>query len=634
MKGLFNNPVASFTMVTFKPSNSQLAVAAVLLCAGGFLALHKHEMATSATSDELSRRLADREACSFRDGDLAEVAANAASAEGALSRVSARDSAPNRVVERDAPEAGKLASLDESISILQSGKKAPISGLRSRLLLEAAERALHSETPWSDLSVVALGFKRAGDEESALYWFNRATLLAGDPDDLTNSSEAMREVVKSLLSAKYLDMASELIARIRDPRIKDRAMSDLIRVLAGGKKFEDARSLARALKDPGAIGLAYRNIAEAEARILGLDDARATIFLIKDQKLKNDALGRVAAIRAGAGDSDGAMSLINEISDARVRDVALSRLARLESLGGKMSIESLAALIRDPFFRDEALRQMVASEVDRRRIQAAELAAYRIKNSVQRAKAYESLVMLQLRHRDFEGALARAQSINVSDVRSRALQAIAVAQVSAGGVKVARNIANLIGDSELREATFRKIASRASVAGERRLAVQTIHYIGDPSERAMAFASVALTQANYGDDRGALRLVQDANRELVDVSSARDLAKTVGLLAEVHAQTGDANSAFQAAASIENSGLRDMTYQKMALRFARSHEAELAEQSAHMIKKDLTRERALDSVATTLASGVSPADAMDVVGDLESRRQQVRFLVAVAGRKS
>ncbi len=115
---------------------------------------------------------------------------------------------------------------------------------------------------------------------------------------------------------------------------------------------------------------------------------------------------------------------------------------------------------------------------------------------------------------------------------------------------------------------------------------------------------------------------------------ARDLAKTVDLFAEVYAQIRDANSAFQVAASIENSGLRDSTHQKMALRFARSNETELAEQSAHLIKRDLTRERALDSVTTTLASGVSPADAMDVLEDLESRRQQVRFLVAVAGRKS
>ena len=88
------------------------------------------------------------------------------------------------------------------------------------------------------------------------------------------------------------------------------------------------------------------------------------------------------------------------------------------------------------------------------------------------------------------------------------------------------------------------------------------------------------------------------------------------------------------AASIENSGLRDSTHQKMALRFDRSNETELAEQSAHLIKRDLTRERALDSVTTTLASGVSPADAMDVLEDLESRRKQVRFLVAVVGRKS
>ncbi|MDB4354246.1 hypothetical protein N9Z02_02975, partial [Akkermansiaceae bacterium] len=549
-------------------------------------------------------------------------------------RVSASDAAPHRMVERDAPSAEKLAATDESVSVLASAKKAPISGLRSRLLLEAAERALHSEHPWSDLSVVALGFKRAGDEESALYWFGRAARLAGDPDDLRKSSEAMAEVAKSMVLGRYLDQARELISRIGDSRIKDRSTSELVRALANKRQFEEARALARTLDDQKAVGLAYRNVAEAEARYLSLDDARATLKLISDQKLREDALGRVAAIRAGAGDSDGAISLINEISDVRVRDVALARLAKLESSGGKVSIEALAALIKDPFFRDQALREMVASEVDRRRIKDAELAAHRIKNAEQRAKAYESLVILQLRYRDFDGALARAQSIKVGEVRRRALQAIAVAQVPYTGVKAARNIANLIGDTELREATFRKIVSRASMAGQSRLAVDTIHYMGDPSERAMAYASVAMSQANYGDDSAARRYAQDADRELVDVSSARDLAKTVGLLAEVHAQTGDSSSAFEAAASIQNSGLRDLTYQKMAVRFARSHEAELAEQSAHLIERDTTRERALDSVATTLAGGVSVKDAMSVVGDLGARRQQVRFLVAVAGRKS
>ncbi len=548
-------------------------------------------------------------------------------------RISVEEVPQHRFTERVSREkAGRVKARELALLAEKAEKKTVVFGLRHRLLIEAAERALRSETPWSDLSVVALAFKKMGDDESARYWFARAVRLAKDPDDQLKGAEAMREVVKSLLSARYLDLAEELVARIPDAKMKDRATSDVIRTLAGSKQFDQARILARVISDAAALGLAYRNIAEAEARHLGLDEAMMTVRLISDSGTRDQAMSRIAAIRAGMGDSEGALSLVDQMSSEQARDVALVRLAKLQGAGGKLSIDSLSALIHDPAFRDQALREMVASEVDRRRLKTAELAAHRIKNSTQRAKAYESLVMLLIRHREIDAALARAQSIGLVDFRNRALQSVAVAQVSARGVKAARNIANFIGDADFREVTYRKIASRASVVGQSRLAVETIRYMGDPSERAMAFASVALTRANHGDDRSARRLAQDADRELEEVSSLKDFAKTAGLLAEVYAQTGDANAALDAAASISNSGLRDLTYQKMTLHFARSKETDFAEQSAQLIVRDLTRERALDSIAITLAGGVSVADAMEVVGDLHSNRQQVRFLIAVAGR--
>ena len=614
----------------------QIITCSVILSAGIFLSLGSFDSVATAEADQESspRRLAERSAATSVAGAGQGIASvkRGRSASGPSPRVSAHDSAPRRLIKRDAPPAKELASQDKNVSVLASEKPAAITGLRYRLLLEAAARALHSETPWSDLSTVALAFKRAGDKEAALYWFKRAARLAKDPDDQRAGSEAMREVTRSLILARYLDQAADLISQIPERKIRERSISDLVRAFAQNRKFSAARSLARTLSEANALGFAYRNIAEAEARYLSLDDALLTVRLISDRGIRDDALSRLASIRASAGDPDGAMSLVNKINDSRLRDLALVRLAKLESRGGRLSIESLSALIKDPFFRDQALREMVASEVERRHLDEATRAAHRIKNSTQRAKAYESLVMLQLRHRDYDGALARAQAINLYEFRNRALQAVAVAQVSANGVKSARNIANLIGDDELREITYRKIASRASVIGKSRLAVETIRYMGDPSERAMAFASVALTQANYGDDRAARRLARDADRELNEVLSEREFAKTVGVLAEVHAQTGDSNSAFQAAASIQNSGLRDLTYQKIALRFARSKEPDLATQSARLIERDLTRERALDSVADALAGGVSAADALDLVGDLETRSQQVRFLVAIAGR--
>ncbi|MDE0859913.1 MAG: hypothetical protein OSA93_07115 [Akkermansiaceae bacterium] len=85
---------------------------------------------------------------------------------------------------------------------------------------------------------------------------------------------------------------------------------------------------------------------------------------------------------------------------------------------------------------------------------------------------------------------------------------------------------------------------------------------------------------------------------------------------------------------IGDSELREATFRKIASRASVTGESRLAVQTIHYIRGPSERAMTLDSVATTLASGVSPADAMDVVEDLESRRLQVRFLVAVAGRKS
>ena len=77
-----------------------------------------------------------------------------------------------------------------------------------------------------------------------------------------------------------------------------------------------------------------------------------------------------------------------------------------------------------------------------------------------------------------------------------------------------------------------------------------------------------------------------------------------------------------------------MNYRKLALSFAKSDAPALAEESALKIERESSRETALDSVAVTLAGRVAATDAMSYVSRLEGFRQQVRFLLGVAGRKS
>ncbi len=581
-----------------------------------------------------SRILADSKSGDFLSKDeLCETPALRVSSETANPRVSPNDKVASKGESR--PDAGFDPDDESVIAAAKSAdQQNKISGIRSRLLMEAAERALHSETPWADLSLVALAFKRAGDGESARYWFMRASRLASDPDDIKEASRALREVVKNAVSAGYYDIAIELIGRIPEASEKSRARAELVKAYARGRKFDVALQLAMTLGDDKARGVALRSIAEYEARYEGLESALQTLQAITDPAERDRAYGTVAGIRAGVGDSDGALTLLNRIKNSRTRDATVARIATIQERGGAVSIEALAGLIHDPTFRDETLRELIMKEAARLGVDVAESSINRIETEAARAKAYESLVFLQIRQGDLDGALARAQSIHQEAARFRALQAIAVAEVRINGALSGRNIANLIGDFEMRETTYGKIAQRAAVYGQNDGAVATIQFIDDPSERAMAFANVALTQARYGQDRSARILVQDATRELSRVESPREKARAQGLVAEVFAETGDSDSAMSTAAAISNSSLRDGTYQRVALSFAKVSEPALAEQSAQQIERETTRERALDSIATTLARKVALTDAMQFAARLDGHRQQVRFLLGVAGRKS
>lgn len=533
------------------------------------------------------------------------------------------------------PDAGDEPYYESEIAAREKAERQNnINGLRQHLLMEAAERALFSKTPWADLSLVALGFRRAGDEEAARYWFERASRLALDPDDLRNASRALREVVKHAVSAKYFDIATELITQIPDSREKEMARAELVKAYAHGRKFTEARQLVMSLDNAQSRGVALRSIAEAEARYVGMDAALMTLQSITHPSERDRAFSSVAGLRAAMGDSDGAMSLLEEIISQRTRDTTIAKIATIQEKGGKVSIEVLAGLIYDPTFRDQVMREAIVKEASRLGIDVASSSIDRIETDTARAKAFESLVMLQIRQGDLDGALARAQKIHQEDARFRALQAVAVAEVRPNGARSARNIANLIGDFEFRESTYGKIAQRAAVYGQPDGAIDTIQFIGDPVAKALAFATVALTQARYGQDRQALVLVKDAQLELIQIENARAKARTQGLMAEVFAETGDARSAMSTAASISNSGLRDVTYQRVALSFAKISEPVLASQSAQQIERDTTREKAFHSIATTLASKVAMTEAVRFASTLGGHSQQVRFLLGVAGRKS
>ena len=614
-----------------------LVIAGLFLLAGWDLGLGRDREEARQGSGSLSQRVpggrADSASGLFDDSVEGETPLIDVTSGRASPRVSPTDKIA--AVDGGKADAGDEPYYESEIAArIEAERQNKISGLRRRLLMEAAERALHSKTPWADLSLVALAFKRAGDEEAARYWFDRASRLAYDPDDASQSSRALREVVKHAVSGKYFDLATELISQIPVEREKSMARAELVKAYARGRKFDEARLLALSLGDAQARGVALRSIAEAEARYVGLDEALVTLNSITHASERDRAFSTVAGLRAAMGDSDGAMSLLGQITNQPTRDSTVARIASIQEKGGEVSIEALLGLINYPTFRDEVMRDVIVKEAARLGLNVASSSADRIETVAARTKAYESLVMLQIQQGDLDGALARAQRIYQEDARFRALQAVAVAEVRLNGVHSARKIVNLIGDFEVRENTYAKIAQRAAIYGQQAGAIDTIQFIDDPVEKALAFASVALTQARYGQDRLALMLVQDAKRELGQIGNPRDKARTQGLMAEVFAETGDASSALSTAASISNSGLRDVTFQRVALSFAKVNEPALAARSARQIERVTTREKAFDSIATTLASKVAMTEAMRFAPALGGRRQQVRFLLGVAARKS
>ena len=585
-----------------------------------------------------SRRVLSERAESLASGASSFASSQSHSARdgGVHPRVSPFDKiAPSPSAQAAALDAGK----DENdLSVIAEAKKADLEnqteGIRMRLLIEAAERSLTSPTPWADLSLVALSFQRVGNEEAARYWFKRASRLALDPDDAGAASRALREVVKNAVSAGFYELATELITRIPEEGEKLRARAELVRAYARKKDFQAAHQLAETLGDLKARGQALRSIVESETRFLGLSSALETLQTIHDPAERDRALSSVITIRASMGDYDGSANLLEQISNPRTRDATLTQVTHIQDRGSAFSQEALAGLLYDPTFRDPYLRELISQESTRAGFTSEGSSPPLIETTAERAKAYESLVSLQLRHGDLVGALGHARSISQQAARNRSLQAVAVAEVKDHGVKAARHTANLIRDLKLRETTYAKIAQRAAVYGENKGAVDTIQYIRTPAQRALAYANVGLTQARYGRDRSARVLVQDATRELAKVSSPRAKARAQGLVAQIFAETGDASSALRAAAEIGSANLRDSTYQQVALSFAKIVQPAIAAQSARLIEREATRERALSSVATTLAKKVSYTNALKFAARLDGRRQQVRFLLGVAERKS
>lgn len=503
--------------------------------------------------------------------------------------------------------------------------------LRMRILSEAEARARHSETAWIDLAEVAHGYHRIGMSDDSLRLLRKAAKLTSTLDSPAESGRRMRDVVKAASQMGRIALAQSFLNLISHRKYRDLAIIDVAKAFTAQRQYPEARELILTAHDVKIRHQGLRSLAEKELQAYGVEDALATLRLMNSQKAFEEALVHLSGVLSKKGQAETAMSFLPEIKNFKNKDRALARIAAV-SPAKKGNFEAAISLIKDPFFKDFALSAVVEKEASRRRLDLANVSIQKIKSPEQQVRAQEAVVNLQIQQGEISGALGSAQQISEVKVRRRAIQSVAIAEVKKHGSRAARKTADLIDSSAVRETTLRKIAQRAAAVGEGKEAIETIHFIQHPAERAMAYAEVALAQARYGDDPGARFLAQEARQELSQVTDRGRGEKTSGLIAEVYGETGEFETALYEAASIQNKSIRDRTYQKLALQFAKSRDPFGAEQSASLIERKSSREKALDSVVKTLARSISPASAFEVVNGLKARRQQVRFLVAVAAR--
>jgi|GEM_PF-6975107 len=236
--------------------------------------------------------------------------------------------------------------------------------LSFRFLEEAAQRALRSKTSWSDLAEVALAFHKAGDLEKSHYWFKKAVLASSHPNDAELSSQRLFTVVKSMISSGEFDLAEAHLSRISESSVRDKARIHLIRNLAGRRRFDEAKEHLTPVHGEGNRVKALQSIANFEALHLGPDEAHWTLAKISDPKSRDWAHSAVAHSLAKKGKTTDALQLLTPIAEEAVRDKALDRVARSQTAPVRTN-DPAFSLIRDPFFRDVNLRQLIEDEAPR-----------------------------------------------------------------------------------------------------------------------------------------------------------------------------------------------------------------------------------------------------------------------------
>lgn len=503
--------------------------------------------------------------------------------------------------------------------------------LRDSIMAEAFSLAMKSEQPWENLIEIAKTQFSQGEKEAARDVLIMAEKLAANPDDQVNSSVAIREVVKTMLSQKLNDDALAALQNIQNRSEREQAMSEIAAYSAREGRVDLARILIGKILNAGARDVALVAIAESEASYEGASKAIQTVGAIVSARKKDDAYQRIALKRAIAKDFTLANQVVQLVKSDKLKNATLASLARYRTkqgdpAGGLNTLQQ----VNDPIVADSALRELSADLARLGQYSSSAYVTTRIRGEVEKSYALELLSVEQARSGDLRGSLIRTSAISMKSIRERALRSVSTVTADNGYVGRARNVVVRIDSQKERNRAYRGIAQASAVDGNHVAAYNILQDINQPDEKALALVSMARTRHKQGDTRQALTLLEDAGREAKEVSSVTALDLIQSYLAMAYAECDESGRSLRLAHQISNLARRDATYGSLARTLVGGYDVHGAQESVAFITSDKIRLKAGDDVARTFARRVAPQNALSRSRVLLSSRQRMVFLLEMS----
>lgn len=563
------------------------------------------------------------------------VVAKEMDSRGNVSATQSEQRSATRVVKKTVTQKTKTAKKNPTAFSSKKGSSQDLrEALRNRLMSEAYSLALKSEEPWKNLIAVAYEQFRRGERESAREMLVIAEKLAVDPDDPKQSSSAVREVVKAMLSMRQKEDAVDALQNITNVAERERAIAEVSAWSARMGDMETAKSLVGRIVNPAGKDVALVAIAENEAAYEGIAHALQTVSMIVNKRKKDDAYRRIAIKRAGVKDFSGAEQSIQQIRDNRLQDRTYASLARLRARSGDLS-GGLQILqnIGNSSIEDTTLRELSTELAKLGRFADSALVTTRIRDEKEKSYALEGLSVEQARVGDLSAALVKISAIPVDAVRDRGLRYVSATTAHNGHAELARNVAVRIDSGRERDKAYRAIAQAAAAGGDHHDAYNTLQNISRPDEKALAMVSMARYRLRQGDERQALALLEDARRSSAAIVSHRTRDRINADMAIAYAERLDSDYSLLLATSIRDRRRRDTTLGNLARTLVGKNDISAAQQSLHSISTEKIRLTAEDHIARAVAKKTDPQNALKASRQLNPGRQRIVFLLEVS-RKS